>query len=85
MHMKPESDLSTLRNLRKVKRAGEATMADERINQIVEQETTTERLQRHDNMEDFWRPVIHAEYSAVRQPAVEAINFELKPALITMV
>ena len=47
MHRKPESDLSTLdtelertlRNLRKVKRAGEATMADERINQIVEQET----------------------------------------------
>ena len=44
MHRKPESDLSsldtklerTLRNLRKVKRAGEATMAGERINQIVE-------------------------------------------------
>ena len=36
-------------------------------------------------MEDFWRPVIQAEYSAVRQPAVEANNFELKPALITMV
>ena len=61
MHRKPESDLSTLntelertlRNLRKVKRAGEATMADERINQIVEQETTTKRLQRHDTMEDF--------------------------------
>ena len=93
MHRKPESDLSTLdtelertlRNLRKVKRAGEATMADERINQTVEQETITERLQRHDTMEDFWRPVIQAEYSAVRQPAVEANNFEMKPALITRV
>ena len=29
--------------------------------------------------------MIQAEYSAVRQPAVEANNFELKPALITMV
>ena len=36
-------------------------------------------------MEDFWRPIIQAEYSAVRQPAVEVNNFELKPALITMV
>ena len=93
MHRKLESDLSTLdtelertlRNLRKVKRAREASMADERIEQTVEQETATERLQRHDTMEDFWRPVIQAEYSAVREPAVEGNNFDLKPALITMV
>ena len=93
MHRKQESDLSTLdtelkrtlRNLRKVKRAGEATMADERINQTTEQETVAKRLQRHDTMEDFWRPVIQVEYSTVRQPAVEANNFELKPALITLV
>ena len=36
-------------------------------------------------MEDFWKPVIRDDCSAVRQPAIEAINFELKPALITMV
>ena len=36
-------------------------------------------------MEDFWRPMIQDEYSAMRQPAIEANNFELKPALITMV
>ena len=36
-------------------------------------------------MEDFWRPVIQDEYSTVRQPAIEGNNFELKPALITMV
>ena len=35
-------------------------------------------------MEDFWRPIIQEEYSAVRQPAIEANNFELN-ALITMV
>ena len=36
-------------------------------------------------MEDFWRPSIQDEYSIVRQPAIEANNFELKPSLITMV
>ena len=36
-------------------------------------------------MEDFWRPVIQDEYSTVRQPAIEANNFELKLALMTMV
>ena len=38
-----------------------------------------------DTMEDFWRPVIQEEYSAIRQLAIEANNFELKQALITMV
>ena len=36
-------------------------------------------------MEDFWRHVIQYEYSAMTQPAIEANNFEFKPALITMV
>ena len=36
-------------------------------------------------MEDFWSPIIQEEYSAVRQPTIEANNFELKLALITMV
>ena len=36
-------------------------------------------------MEDFWRPVIRDEYSVVRQPAIDANNFEFKPNLITMV
>ena len=93
MHRKPESDMlpvdfeleRTLRSLRKVSRAKKATMADERIDQTVEQETSAERPLIQDTMEDFWRLVIQAEYLAVRQPTVEANNFELKPALITMV
>ena len=93
MHRKPESDLflvdskleRTLRSLRKVSRAEKATMADERIDQTVEQETIVERPSIQDTMEDFWRPVIKAEYLAVRQPTIEANNFELKPTLITMV
>ena len=36
-------------------------------------------------MEDFWRLVIREEYSIMRQPPIEANNFELKPTLITMV
>ena len=36
-------------------------------------------------MEEVWRPIIQEEYSAVRQPPIEENNFELKPALITMV
>ena len=56
-----------------------------KIDQTVEQETITERPPIQDTMDDFWRPVIQAEYSVVRQPAVEANNFELKPTLITMV
>ena len=59
-------------------------MENERIDPTVEQETTIGRPPIQDTMEDFWRPVIQAEYSAVRQHAVEANNFELKPALITM-
>ena len=36
-------------------------------------------------MEEFWRPIIQEEYSAVRQIPIEVNNFELKPTLITMV
>ena len=36
-------------------------------------------------MEEFWSTIIQEEYSAVKQPSIEANNFELKPALITIV
>ena len=60
-------------------------MADERNDQIVEQRTVAGRPPMQDTMEDFWRPIIQEEYSAIRQPTVDANNFELKLALITMV
>ena len=74
MHRKPKSDLfpldteleRTLRNLRKVRSAETASMTDERMGQTVEQETIAERAPVQDTMEDFWRPVIQEEYSAVR-------------------
>ena len=58
----------------------------ERLQAIPEEEEEEiERTQRPNTMEDFWRPIIQEEYSTVRQPAIEANNFELKPVLITMV
>ena len=60
-------------------------MVDERMGQTVEQEIAAERPLMQDTMEDLWRPVFQEEYSVDRQPAIEANNFELKPALITMV
>ena len=45
----------------------------------------TERPQRQRTMEDFWGLILINEYLAIRQPPIEANNFELKPALITMV
>ena len=77
----------TLHNLRRITSAESRNMASqrERLRTIPEEEEEVERNQRPNTMEDFWRPIIQEEYSAVRQPTIEANNFELKPALITMV
>ena len=77
----------TLHNLRRITNAESRNMASqrERLRTIPEEEEEVERIQRPNTMEDFWRPIIQEEYSAVRQPTIEANNFELKPALITMV
>ena len=93
MHRKQNTDLipadteleRTLRSLRKIKRAESSAMAEERQYQTEEQRVAARRPPITDTMEDFWRPIIQDEYSAIRQPTVDANNFELKPALITMV
>ena len=93
MHRKQGSDLipadtkleRTLRSLRKTKRAEKTAMAEERHDQTEEQRTAFRRPPITDTMEDFWRPIIQEEYSAIRQLTVDANNFELKPSLITMV
>ena len=93
MHRKQDSDLlpadteleRTLISLRKTKRAENASMEDERHDQTEEQRTAARRPPMTDTMEDFWSPIIQEEYSTIRQPTVDANNFELKPALITMV
>ena len=94
MHRKQEADLlpldteikRTLRNLRKITSAESKSMANRReILQPVLEEVETKRPQRKMTMEDFWRPIIQDEYSTMRQPAIEANNFDLKQALIAMV
>ena len=93
MHRKQNTDLipadteleRTLRSLRKTKRAENSAMTDERQDQIEGQRIAARRPPITDTMEDFWRPIIQDEYSAIRQPTVDSNNFELKPALITMV
>ena len=93
MHKKQDSDLSpvdielerTLRSLRKTKKAENVAMADERHDQTEEQRTASRRPLMTNTMEDFWRPIIQEEYSAIRQPTMDENNFELKLALIKMV
>ena len=98
MHRKPEADLlpldteieRTLQNLRKITVVESKNMENqrERLQAILEkeeEEEEEERNQRPNTMEDFWRPIIQEDYSIVRQLAIEANNFELKPTLITMV
>ena len=60
-------------------------MTDEGLNGAVNQEFAAEVPQERDTMEDLWKSFIQDKYLAVRQPAIDANNFELKPALITMV
>ena len=76
-----------LQNMRKITVAESKNMANQRLQTIPEEEEEeeVERNQRPNTMEHFWRPIIQDEYSAVRQPVIEANNFELKRTLITMV
>ena len=94
MHRKSEAKLlpldteieRTLKNLRKATSAEDRSMANqiERL-QTNPEEEESKRPQRPNTMEEFWMPIIQEEYSIVRQPPIKANNFELKPALITMV
>ena len=95
MHRRLEADLlpldteieRTLQNLRRITNAESRNMAHQgdRLQAIPKEEEEVERNQRPNTVEDFWRPIIQEEYSIVRQPAIEANNFELKLTLITTV
>ena len=60
-------------------------MTDEGLNGAANKECATEVLKEQDTMEDLWKSLIQDKYLAVEQPAIDAKDFELKPALITMV
>ena len=74
MHRKQNIDLipvnteleKTLRSLRKIKKAENSTMADERHDQNEVHREAARRPLIADTMEDFWKPIIQDEYSAIR-------------------
>ena len=75
----------TLKELKEDKRAEIATMTDEGLNGAAHKECAAEVLREQDTMEDLWESFIQDKYLAVKQPAIDANDFELEPALITMV
>ena len=75
----------TLKELKEDKRAETATMTDEGLNGAAKKECTEKVLKEHDTMENLCNSFIHNKYLAIKQPAINANDFELKPALITMV
>ena len=60
-------------------------MTDEGLNGATNKGCTTEVLKEQDTMEDLWKSFIQDKYLTAKQPAIDANDFELKPALITMV
>ena len=62
-----------------------AAMTDKGFDGVANQECAAKVLKEHDTMENLWNSFIHNKYSAIKQPAIDASDFELKPALIIMV
>ena len=60
-------------------------MTDKVLDGEANQECATKVFKEHDTMENLWNSFIHNKYSAIKPPAVNANDFELKLALITMV
>ena len=60
-------------------------MTDKGLEGIANQECSAEFLKEHDTMENLWNSFIHNKYSAIKPPGVDANDYELEPALITMV
>ena len=60
-------------------------MTYERLNIATNKECAAEVLEEHNTMEDSWKSFVQDKYLAVRQPAIDVDDFELKPALIKMV
>ena len=60
-------------------------MTDKGLDGVANQECAAKVFKEQDTMEDLWNSFIHNKYSAIKPPAVNANDFELKPSLITMV
>ena len=60
-------------------------MTNQGLNSVANQEAAARVFKEQETMEDLWNSFIHNNYSAIKSPAVNANDFELKPSLITMV
>ena len=60
-------------------------MTDRGIDSEANQEYAAKVFKEHDTMENLWNSFIHNKYSAIKSPAVNANDYELEPALITIV
>ena len=60
-------------------------MTDQGIDSEANQECAAKVFKENDTMEKLWNSFIHNKYSAIKQPAIDAHDYELEPALITMV
>ena len=60
-------------------------MTDQGIDGEANQECAAKVFKEQDTMEDLWNSFIHNKYSAIKPLAINANDFELKPALISMV
>ena len=60
-------------------------MTDKGFDGVANQECAAKVLKEHDTMENIWNSFIHNRYLAIKQQALNANDFELEPALITMV
>ena len=60
-------------------------MKNQGFNGVTNQEGAARVFKEQDTMEDLWNSFIHNKYSAIKPPAVNANDFELKPSLITMI
>ena len=67
------------------RKAFNAAMVDKGLNGVANQECAAKVLKEHDTMENLWNSFIHNKYLAIKQPTIDANDFELKPELITMV
>ena len=60
-------------------------MTNKGFDGVANQEWAAKVLKEHDTMENIWNSFIHNRYLAIKQQALNANDFELEPALITMV
>ena len=60
-------------------------MTDKGLDGVANQEGAAKVFKEQNTMEDLWNSFIHNKYSAIKPPAIDANDFELKPTLITMI